>query len=452
MNRRQFIGTGAALSATSLFSPRSLFAESAIRANQDRFPKRLEPTSTLGGVKEFHIWIDIIQHEIVPGVTVHMLAFNDQVPGPEIRVTEGDQVRVVFENRTQLNHTIHWHGLHVPWRHDGVPFVTQLPTMPNMDFVYEFEAKPYGTHIYHCHWGTLLHMQVGMYGSIIIEAKGEDPIHKQFPYDREYTLVYSSHDTNWIRREMNHMLERMKERTYLMQSGRFERERFGVFADVEDFERAVEQGYIPPYVTNVRSAAELPHPNFFTVNGKSYPMTPRLYIREGENIRVRLINAGGDAHSLHLHGYDFWLVADDGIPLAAPYQMNTLLLAPGKTHDIIIEGKNRGIWTFHDHDTRRVTNNGIYPGGTLTALVYEDLPEEERLVDSPLSGLRMQGMDAMEGVDDMKGMDDMEGMEHAGMDHEGMDKKPEGQMEMGGMKMNMDLDGLTKLPFISLDQ
>ena len=77
MNRRQFLGTGAALSATSLFSPRSLFAESAIRANQDRFPKRLEPASITGGVKEFHIWIDIIQHEIVPGVTVHMLAFND---------------------------------------------------------------------------------------------------------------------------------------------------------------------------------------------------------------------------------------------------------------------------------------------------------------------------------------------------------------------------------------
>ena len=92
-----------------------------------------------------------------------------------------------------------------------------------------------------------------------------------------------------------------------------------------------------------------------------------------------------------------------------------------------------------------MTNNGIYPGGTLTALVYEDLPEEERLVDSPLSGLRMQGMDDMEGMEHA-------GMDHEGMDHEGMDQKPEGQMEKGGMKMHMDLDGLTKLPFISLDQ
>ncbi len=57
--------------------------------------------------------------------------------------------------------------------------------------------------------------------------------------------------------------------------------------------------------------------------------------------------------------------------------MNTLRLSPGKTADIIIEGKNRGIWTFHDHDTSRVTNNGLYPGGNLLALVYEDLPAEE---------------------------------------------------------------------------
>lgn len=441
------------MTAASLFSPQSLFSASVKARNKERFPKRLEPEITAQGVKEFHIWVDIVQHEIVPGVKVHMLAFNDQVPGPEIRVTEGDQVRVVFENRTQLNHTIHWHGIYSPWRHDGVPFVTQLPTMPGMEFVYEFEAAPAGTHLYHCHWGTLLHMQVGMYGPIIVDPKGADPIRERFPYERDYTLVYSSHDTNWIRREMNHMLERMKERTYLMRNGRFDRERFAVFADAEDFQQAVDNGYVPPYVANRRTAADLPQPNFFTINGKSYPMTPKLYITEGENIRVRLINAGGEPHSLHMHGYDFWLVADDGLPVPAPRQMNTLFLAPGKTHDIIVEGKNRGIWAFHDHDTRRATNNGLYPGGTLTTLVYEDLPEEERLVDSPLSGLRMQGMGgAMAGG--------MAGMNHEGMDHKGHgdmdrtagDTPPDGDVEMGGMKMQMDLDGLNKLPFVALDE
>ena len=115
----------------------------------------------------------------------------------------------------------------------------------------------------------------------------------------------------------------------------------------------------------------------------------RLYIKKGENIRVRLINAGSEDHFLHLHGHDFWLVCDDGIPVPYPWQMNTLRMSPGKTFDIIIEGKNRGIWTFHDHDTRRVTNNGLYPGGNLMALVYEDLPMEERMVGDK-KGMKMK--------------------------------------------------------------
>jgi len=161
------------------------------------------------------------------------------------------------------------------------------------------------------------------------------------------------------------------------------------FDTKEELDDAIKRGYQPPYVTNRRAPSELPQPNFFTVNGKSYPSTPNLYIKEGENIRVRLINAGTEEHYLHLHGHDFWLVCDDGLPIPQPWQMNTARLSPGKTLDIIIEGKNRGIWTFHDHDTRRVTNNGLYPGGNLLALVYEDLPVEERVI-APMGGMKME--------------------------------------------------------------
>jgi FtsP/CotA-like multicopper oxidase with cupredoxin domain len=162
-----------------------------------------------------------------------------------------------------------------------------------------------------------------------------------------------------------------------MKNGRFNKERFAVFDTKDEFEASVKRGYQPPYVLNRRMPSELPQPQWFTVNGKCYPTTPNLYIKEGESIRVRLINAGQVEHSLHLHGHDFWLVCDDGLPIPQPWQMNTVRLNPGKTLDIIIEGKNRGIWTFHDHDTSRVTNNGLYPGGNLMALVYEDMPAEE---------------------------------------------------------------------------
>jgi len=367
--------------------PANVFSKESIRANQTLFPERL-PYTKAGEWKEFEVSIAIAIQELAPAMKIHTLAFNGQVPGPEIRVKAGDKVRVIFKNESELNHTIHWHGIYVPWRMDGVPYVTQMPVMPGKEFVYEFIAEPYGTHFYHCHWGTLLHMQSGMFGSVIIE-EDEDPVMKQFPYEREYTLIYSAHDVNFIREELNGMLERMKERSYLMKKGRFDPERFNLFDTKEELLAAIDNGYQPPYLVNRRSSAQLPVPNWFTVNGKSYPSTPNLYIKSGENIRVRLINAGTENHHLHLHGHDFWMVCDDGVPLPQPWQRNTVSLSPGKTYDIIIEGKNRGIWTFHDHDTRRVTNNGLYPGGNLLALIYEDLPVEERMVSS-MGKMKMQ--------------------------------------------------------------
>ncbi len=422
MKRRDFIVTGAASAAGLTLFPGDLFAKKTKQLNLANFPQPL-PYAMDGDWKEFELYVDIATHEPAPGMKYHTLAFNGTIPGPEIRVNVGDKVRVRFKNKTELNHTIHWHGLHVPWRMDGVPMVTQLPVMPDNEFVYEFVAEPQGTHFYHCHWGTLLHMQAGMFGTFIIENP-DDPIKKQFPYEWEYTLVYSAHDVNFIRNEMNGMLERMKERRYLMQNGRFDPQRWSVFDNKQQLEDAMRNGYIPPYLTNRRAPDELPQPQWFTVNGKSYPSTPYLFIKENENIRVRLINAGTENHHLHLHGHDFWMVADDGLPIEHPWQRNTVPLSPGKTYDIIIEGKNRGIWTFHDHDTRRVTNNGLYPGGNLLALVYEDLPEDEKLI-MKYSGNTM-----------FKKMDGMEGM---AMKEEKMDMK---KMMFGG----------EKLPKIALDE
>ncbi|BDD11133.1 hypothetical protein FUAX_35650 [Fulvitalea axinellae] len=375
MDRRTFLSKSALASGLFLL-PDDLLSKSFKKKNAEKFPEKLSYTMN-GDWKEFQLSVGIDIHEPALGMQYHTLLFNGTLPGPEIRVNKGDKVRVIFKNDTPMNHTIHWHGLHTPWRMDGVPFVNQLPVMPGNTFVYEFVAEPTGTHFYHCHWGTVMHMQAGMYGSFIIDDP-DDPVKKQFPYDREYVMVYSAHDVNFIRNEMNRMLGRMKERTYLMRNGRYNQERWSTFDSLEEFEKAVDKGFDPPYVRNRRAPAELPDPNWFTINGKSYPYAPQLYIKEGERIRVRLINAGNVPYYLHLHGHDFWQVADDGRPLPAPYQANTIPLMPGKTNDIIIEGNNRGIWTFHDHDTRKVTNNGIYPGGTLTTLVYEDLPAEER--------------------------------------------------------------------------
>ncbi len=322
--------------------------------------------------REFNIDVTIFEHEIIPGVRVHMLAFNKQIPGPEIRVKEGEWVRVYFKNDTPLNHTIHWHGLEVPYEMDGVPFVTQPPVKPGETFVYEFRAIPYGTHFYHCHFGTVLHMQSGMHGAFIIE-RDDDPIKKAYGYSKDYTLMLNAYDVNYVREGLKEMLTRMKERMLLAKMGKLDDLTLAHFKSYEAFLKAYEEGYIPPYMTSRTQPPQTPNFNYFTINGKAYPATEPIRIKKGETIRIRLINTGSLEHYMHMHGHDFHVVCEDGAPLSHPRKTNTVKVGAGKTVDIILEGTNPGYWAFHDHDTRRVTNNGLYPGGMLTLIAYENV-------------------------------------------------------------------------------
>ncbi len=327
-------------------------------------------------IREVELDIQIIKHEIVPGYSFHVLAFNGQVPGPELRFREGEWVKVYFTNRTELMHTIHWHGVDLQYENDGVPYTTQHPVMPNATFEYTFQAIPAGTRLYHCHFGTPLHMQHAMHGALIIEPE-QDPIKEEFGYTRDYTLVLESFATNDARDDLNFMLERMKQRMWLMKEGALDEETLAVFESKETFLAAIDRGWDPPYLPNRNQKRERAAQdyNFFAINGKAYPLTAPIMIRRGETIRVRLINGGGLMHHMHLHGHQFWQVAEDGNVLSSPLQINTISVGPGKTADIIIEGYNPGYWTFHDHDTSRVTNNGMYPGGMLTMLVYEEMDD-----------------------------------------------------------------------------
>ncbi|HJT25031.1 MAG TPA: multicopper oxidase domain-containing protein, partial [bacterium] len=259
-----------------------------------------------------------------------------------------------------------------------VPLGTQWPVGPGQTFTYLFRAQPAGTHYYHCHVMTPLHIQAGLFGSLIIESEN-DPVRDIFPYDRDYTLILSEIDTNYVRDEMNRMLKEMGLMDRMTRSPGLMAEMNGLmmgqFKDRAEFLKAVKRGYIPPYVPAKHGSPVTLNPNFFMINGKSYPMTEELKIHQGETIRVRLIGAGFDPHFMHLHGHDFWHVCQDGSPLAEPIRLNTIPIFPGTTSDIIIQGTNPGHWHFHDHSDRGTTNNGHFPGGIMTMLMYEDARE-----------------------------------------------------------------------------
>ncbi len=265
-----------------------------------------------GNVREFHMYIAEIEHEITEGVTVTAWAYGLEgeeatVPGPTLRVKKGDLVRIYLSNRHDQPHSLHPHGITtVDVLNDGVPHTSGAYIMPGETLMYEFVAQESGTHAYHCHVQTSVHQDMGMYGGLIVEE--DEPV----VWDREYVAIIDEWDT---RRDPT-------------------------------------------------NAAEIPEYNYYVVNGKSGTSVPDFLILDGEVGRIRLINMGFQSHALHLHGTAFVVTHKDGYQLPAPYRGDTINIAPGETYDVLVQGRD-GVFPWHDHNSLAATDDGVYPGGML---------------------------------------------------------------------------------------
>ncbi|WCK52818.1 multicopper oxidase domain-containing protein [Aneurinibacillus sp. Ricciae_BoGa-3] len=263
----------------------------------------LTPHIAADGTKEFtlvaepHIW------EPVKGAVTQAWTYNGQVPGPVIRVTEGDHVRITLVNKLPEPTITHWHGLHLPNAMDGVPDITQKPVQPGQSFTYEFTASHPGTFMYHSHFDDMKQVGKGLRGAFIIDPK--DP-KTETKYDHDYTMLLSGF----------HM---------------------------QDTTEGEE--------------------DYFTMNGRSYPYTQPLVVKKGETVRLRLINIDPtETHTMHLHGMDFQVIAKDGHPSSNPQKMNTLLIGPGETYDIAFTADAVGSWMFHCHILDHTMNAGSKMG------------------------------------------------------------------------------------------
>jgi len=145
-----------------------------------------------GDIKVFELTCTELDWEISPGKTVKAMAYNGTVPGPEIRVTEGDRVRVVVRNEMIQSTAVHFHGQYTPNAMDGVPFVTQPPIKPGETFSYEFVARPFGSHMYHSHHNAAEQVTKGLLGSFIVEPKDKSV---EPAFDKEYTLILNDTGT-----------------------------------------------------------------------------------------------------------------------------------------------------------------------------------------------------------------------------------------------------------------
>ena len=140
-------------------------------------------------VREYEFVATQKEIEVAPGVFFPAWTYNNRVPGPTIRATEGDRIRITFTNTTPHPHSIHFHGIH-PAAMDGVPGAGEPKT--GETFVYDFIAEPFGTHHYHCHSVPLdQHIHRGLYGAFIVDPK------RGRPDANEMVMVMNGFDTNF---------------------------------------------------------------------------------------------------------------------------------------------------------------------------------------------------------------------------------------------------------------
>ena len=146
----------------------------------------LEPELLDDGTLQWELTASAVEWETEPGKVVRAYAYNGTVPGPQLRAQVGDRVRIILNNELDEPTTIHFHGLLVPPSMDGVPVISQEAVLPGDSFVYEFEIRNAGSHMYHSHFMAEHQVPMGLLGAFIIT----DPNATDEPQvDIDYTMI-----------------------------------------------------------------------------------------------------------------------------------------------------------------------------------------------------------------------------------------------------------------------
>lgn len=239
-------------------------------------------------LREYDILISSQDVEIIPGIIYQAWVYNGRIPGPTIRCTEGDRIRINLRNASTHPHSMHFHGIH-PAEMDGVSGTSGV-VQPGESFTYEFDAEPFGLHLYHCHVFPLArHIAKGLYGAFIIDPKEGRP-----SVDRELVMVMSGFDVD--------------------------------FDDANDF---------------------------YAVNGIPfhYQQHP-IQIKVGEKVRVYLVNIleFDLINSFHLHA-NFFHYYPTGTSLTPSEFTDTVMQTQAQRGILEFSYKYPGLYMFHAHNT-----------------------------------------------------------------------------------------------------
>ena len=254
-----------------------------------------------GGVKEFHLIAEEIQHEFAPGSVATCWGYNGSTPGPTIEAVEGDRVRIFVTNGLREHTTVHWHGLILPSGMDGVGGLSQPHIQPGETYAYEFTLRQHGTHMYHPHADEMTQMAYGLMGLFIIHPRQRDAI------DRDFAFLLH----NW----------------------------------------ALHPGTWRP------DPAVMVEFDLWTFNSKVFPAIEPLVARTGDLVRIRVGNLSMWNHPVHLHGVQFDVTGSDGgrAPRAQWRKEVTETVSVGQMRDIELDAVP-GDWALHCHMAHHTMN------------------------------------------------------------------------------------------------
>tara|TARA_R110000787_G_scaffold242075_3_gene348234 strand:+ start:19 stop:1662 length:1644 start_codon:yes stop_codon:yes gene_type:complete len=331
------------------------------------------------------------------------MAINGTVPGPVLRFKEGEELVINVSNRLDVDTSIHWHGLILPFQQDGVPGISFDGIKPGTTHTYRFPAQQSGTYWYHSHSG--LQEQAGVYGSIVIEPKAPEP----FRYDREYVVVLS----DWQDTRPEQVLANLKKMPdYYNYSQRTVADFFsdikkmGIGAALEDRRMWGEMRMTPTDIADVSGYT-------FLVNGKNADQNWTGLFKAGERIRLRFVNAAAMTFfDVRIPGLKMTVVQADGNNVQ-PVSVDEFRIAVAETYDVIVRPTLDRAYTLFAESMGRTgyARGTLAPREGMTAAVPE--PRKRPLLSMSDMGMAHEGMDhgSMAGMDHST----MPGMDHSKM-------------------------------------
>ena len=348
---------------------------------------------------------------------------NGTVPGPIIRLREGQEVTINVTNRLKQVSSIHWHGILLPPEMDGVPGVSFAGIKPGTTFTYRFPIKQYGTYWYHSHSGG--QEQTGVYAPLIFDPIEPDPV----KYDREYVVVLS----DWTFRSVMGMVGDLKKQAGFFN---FQQRTMGEF-----FSDLAEYGWKPTWDNYLMWARMRMDPTDFAdvnaavaytylMNGLSPEANWTGVFRPGERVRLRFIDSGAMTFfDVRIPGLKMTVVQADGQNVQ-PVEVDEFRMGPAETYDVIVE-PGEGAYTIF----AEALDRSGYARGTLATSAGMTAAVPPRRA-RPLRTMEDMGM-SMEGMEMAGGKTG--GMEMPGMKLE-MDKNAKAGGKMSGMDHGMDMN------------